>query len=104
MPLKVRLLAVNADQNMAFSGLVADRILAIARHDPTVVGVVGMGRNTSASQAAIRRLNDAGLAIVDPVNSSDQLPMLAHYYGLAATDHDEAVAAGRSAAVRSIGR
>jgi hypothetical protein len=96
MPLKVRLLAVNAGQNMAFSGLVADRVLAIARRDPTVVGVVGMGRNTSTSQAAIRRLNDAGLAIVDPVNSSDQLPMLAHYYGLAATDHDEAVAASRA--------
>jgi hypothetical protein len=104
MPLKVRLLAVNAGQNMAFSGLVADRILAIARRDPTVVGVVGMGRNTSASQAAIRRLNDAGLAIVDPVNSSDQLPMLAHYYGLAATDHDEAVAARRALNGRKVGR
>lgn len=96
MPLKVRLLAVNAGQNMASSGLVADRVLAIARRDPTVVGVVGMGRNTSASQDAIRRMNDAGLAIVDTVNSSDQLPVLAHYYGLAATDHDEAVAAGRA--------
>jgi hypothetical protein len=104
MPLKVRLLAVNAGQNMAFSGLVADRILAIARRDPTVVGVVGMGRNTSASQAAIRRLNDAGLAIVDPVNSSDQLPMLAHYYGLAATDHDEAVAARRALGGHPVGR
>ena len=96
MPLKVRLLAVNAGQNMAFSGFVADRVLDIARRDPTVVGVAGMGRNTSASQAAIRRMNDAGLAVVDTVNSSDQLPTLAHYYGLAATDHDEAVAATRA--------
>jgi hypothetical protein len=93
-PLKVRLLAVNTGQNMAFSGLVTDRVLALARRDPTVVGVVGMGRNTDISQAAIRRLNHAGLAIVNTVNSSDQLPMLTHYYGLASTDHDEAVAAG----------
>lgn len=104
MRLKVRLLAVNAGQNMAFSSLAADRVLAIAHRDPTVVGVVGMGRNTSASQAAIRRLNDAGLAIVDTVNSSDQLPLLTHYYGLAATDHDEATAVVQALGGRPVDR
>lgn len=43
-------------------------------------------------QAATRRLNDAGLAIVDTVDSSDEPRALAHCYGLAATDHDVAVA------------
>ena len=89
---RVLVLDVPTDGRVLSLGLVADRVLAIARRDPTVIGVVGMGRNTSASQAAIRRLNDAGLAVVNTVNSSDQLPMLAHYYGLAATDHDVAVA------------
>lgn len=88
--LKIRLLAVNTGQNMDFSGIAVDRVLAMARRDPTVVGVVGMGRNTKASHDAIMRLDAAGLAVVDTVNSSDELPGLPHFYGLAATDHDEA--------------
>ncbi|MDN3359008.1 hypothetical protein [Actinomadura sp. DC4] len=96
-PPKIRLLPVNVGENMYFSREVADQILALARRDPTIVGVVGMERNTDASQDAITRLNHAGLAVVDTVNSSDQLPMLSHYYGLAATDHDEAVLAAYAA-------
>jgi ABC-type branched-subunit amino acid transport system substrate-binding protein len=96
-PLKIRLLPVNVGENMYFSRQVADQILALARRDPTIVGVVGMERNTDVSQAAITRLNDAGLAIVDTVNSSDRLPTLSHYYGLASTDHDEAALAAYAA-------
>lgn len=103
-PLKVRLLAVNAGQNMAFSDDAADRVIAIARRDRTVVGVVGMGRNTEESHKAIQRMNDAGLAIVDPVNSSDELPALPFYYGLAATDHDEAATVRRALGGRPAGR
>lgn len=95
-PLKIRLLAVNLGENMYFSEPVTDRILDIARRDPTVVGVVGMDRNTDASQKAITRLSDAGLAVVDAVNSSDRMPALAHYYGLASTDRDEAMMARRA--------
>lgn len=91
--LEIRLLPVNTGGNMAFSGQVADRMLAIARADPTVIGVVGMGRNTRASYGAITRLSDAGLAVLSTVNSSDKLPQLRNYYGLASTDHDEATAA-----------
>ncbi|WP_165978246.1 hypothetical protein, partial [Actinomadura darangshiensis] len=91
-PLKIRLLPANTGQNMAFSTETADRILDLARRDPTLVGVVGFGRNTEYSQAGITRLNNAGLPIVDTVNSSDRLPELAHYYSLASTDHDEAAA------------
>ncbi|WP_345432488.1 hypothetical protein [Actinoallomurus vinaceus] len=95
--LKVRLLPVNVGENMNFSRQVSDIILARARRDPTVVGVVGMERNTDASQDAIRRLNDAGLAVLGTVNSSDVLPKLSHYYGLASTDHDEAALASYAA-------
>ncbi|MFI0481621.1 hypothetical protein [Actinomadura sp. 9N215] len=97
--LKLRLLPANTGQNMVFSNDTADRILDLAHRDPTLVGVVGFGRNTEYSKAAITRLNDAGLPIVNTVNSSDVLPRLAHYYGLASTDHDEAAAA--RAAVRA---
>jgi ABC-type branched-subunit amino acid transport system substrate-binding protein len=95
--LKVRLLPVNVGENMNFSRQVSDIVLARARRDPTVVGVVGMERNTDASQAAITRLNDAGLAVLGTVNSSDLLPRLSHYYGLASTDHDEAALASYAA-------
>jgi hypothetical protein len=72
-------------------------MLAMARRDPTVVGVIGMERNTVASQAAITRLTGAGLPVIDSANSSDVLPTLFHYYGIVSTDHDEAVAAGYAA-------
>jgi len=91
--LKMRLLPVNVGENMAFSRPVTDRMLHIARTDPTVIGVVGMGRNNHASYHAITRLSDAGVAVLSTVNSSDRLPILSHYYGLASTDHDEAAVA-----------
>ena len=96
-PLKMRLLPVNVGQNMYFSAEVTDRMLEMARRDPTVVGVVGMERNTVASQQAITRLTEAGLPVIDSANSSDVLPTLPHYYGIVSTDHDEAVAAGFAA-------
>ncbi|GAA0322968.1 hypothetical protein NE235_04760 [Actinoallomurus spadix] len=103
-PLKIRLLAVNAGQDMAFSKIAADRILAMARRDRTVVGVVGLGRNTAESQKAIRRLSAAGLAVVNPVNSSDTLRALPQFYGLAATDNDEAVVARKALGGKRAGR
>ncbi|QKW35419.1 hypothetical protein HUT06_16375 [Actinomadura sp. NAK00032] len=98
-PLKVRLLPANTGQNMLFSAETADRILDIAHRDPTLVGVAGFGRNTDHSRAAIERLIAAGLPVVNTVNSSDRLPALPHYYGLASTDFDEAAAT--RAAVRA---
>ncbi|MCO5967374.1 type 1 periplasmic-binding domain-containing protein [Actinoallomurus soli] len=103
-PLKIRLLAVNAGQDMAFSKITADRILAMARRDRTVVGVVGISRNTAESQKAIRRLNAAGLAVLDPVNSSDTLRALPQFYGLAATDNDEATVARKVLGGKRAGR
>ncbi|MCW2902515.1 MAG: hypothetical protein JWO67_4780 [Streptosporangiaceae bacterium] len=93
-PLKIRLLAANLGQDMVFSDAVVDRILDIARGDPTVMGVVGMARNTKNSQKAVEHLSAAGLPVVSTVNSSDELPAVPHYYGLAATDHEEAAALG----------
>ncbi|MFA1548155.1 hypothetical protein [Actinomadura chokoriensis] len=103
-PLKLRLLPANTGQNMLFSAETADRILDIARSDPTLVGVVGFGRNTENSQAAIGRLISAGLPVVNTVNSSDRLPALPHYYGLASTDYDEAAATRAAVAAELNGR
>ncbi|WP_433334721.1 ABC transporter substrate-binding protein [Spirillospora sp. CA-294931] len=101
-PLKIRLLPANAGQDMSFSDATTDRILQLARTDPSVVGVVGLARNTERSQAAARRLTAAGLPVISTMNSSDQMPTLPHYYGLAATDHQEA-AATRAAVKAELG-
>ncbi|WP_131737393.1 hypothetical protein [Actinomadura roseirufa] len=103
-PLRVRLLPANAGQDMAFAPETAGRILRIARRDPSVVGVVGIGRNTAPSRAAIERLTRSGLPVVNTVNSSDLLPDLPHYYGLASTDHDEAAAIAATARAELGGR
>ncbi|MBT2209930.1 hypothetical protein [Actinomadura sp. NEAU-AAG7] len=90
--LKLRILPANTGQDMAFAGETADRALHLARRDPSIVGVVGLGRNTRSSRAAIERLTAAGLPVIDTVNSSDELPGLARFYGLAATNREEATA------------
>ncbi|TDD88186.1 hypothetical protein [Actinomadura rubrisoli] len=99
--LKLRILPANAGQDMALSVETADRILHLARHDPSIVGVAGFGRNTGPSRTAIERLTGAGLPVVNTVNSSDQLPGVDHYYRLAATNYEEAAAS--RAALRDAG-
>ncbi|GAA3939663.1 hypothetical protein GCM10023085_21380 [Actinomadura viridis] len=95
-PLQIRLLPVNTGQDMTLSQAATAQILKIARKDPTVIGIVGMGRNTRPSQEAVRRLHAAGLPIISTVNSSNELPRLDHFHSLAATNREE-VAASRAA-------
>ncbi|MFD0688500.1 hypothetical protein [Actinomadura fibrosa] len=105
--LKVRILPANAGRDMALSEETAERILHVARRDPSVVGVVGFGRNTGPSRTAIQRLTRAGLPVVNTVNSSDKLPDLPHYYRLAATNREEAAATSaalRDAKVKKVAR
>ncbi|WP_067794056.1 type 1 periplasmic-binding domain-containing protein [Actinomadura formosensis] len=102
--LKLRLLPANTGQNMAFSAETADRILDLARRAPSLIGVVGFGRNTEHSRAAIERLIAAGLPIIDTVNSSDQLPALPHYYGPASTNYQEAAATRAAVRIELKGR
>ncbi|MDL4770906.1 hypothetical protein [Actinomadura xylanilytica] len=95
-PLKVRLLPANTGQDMKYAVPMADLILRLARNDPTVVGVVGIGRNTRNSETAINDLVGKGLPVVNTVNSSDALPRQGlPFYGLAATNQDEAAATTR---------
>ncbi|MFC5746092.1 hypothetical protein [Actinomadura rugatobispora] len=99
--LQVRLLPVNTGQDMGLAGIAADRMLDLARRDPTVIGVVGLARNTAHTQRAIRRLHDAGLPVLGTANSSDRLPALPHYYSLASTSLEQATAAKAAAREKS---
>ncbi|MFI8810368.1 MULTISPECIES: ABC transporter substrate-binding protein [unclassified Streptomyces] len=94
-PVKLRVLTANGGQDMLHQLTTVDKIIEVAERDPTVVGVVGFGRNTQESAAATGRLRKAGLPLVDTTNSSSDLPRdYPNYFGLAATDEEQAYALG----------
>ncbi|WP_432193010.1 hypothetical protein [Streptomyces sp. bgisy027] len=65
----------------------ADAIVAYAAQDPTVVGVVGTGRDLKSSRRTTGTLMEAGLPVVSGTNSATYLPIeYANWFSLAATD------------------
>jgi hypothetical protein len=113
-PLKVRLLVADAGPRMEHQVDAVDRITWLAesrRPDQVkIVGVVGMGRNTLTTRAAVKRLalpapggaadpvtrDRRPIPVVASTNSSDRLPWeFPHYFHVAATNADEAAAARR---------
>lgn len=89
-PVKVKIDIANGGLDLNSQTLMAQKIADAARHDPTIVGVIGLARNTPTSQAAVRELTTAGLVVVDTTNSSNTLPLSWNYFGLAATNSEEA--------------
>ncbi|WP_103537900.1 MULTISPECIES: hypothetical protein [unclassified Streptomyces] len=92
---KLRVLTANGGEDMLRQLTAVRKIIEVARRDPTVVGVVGLGRNTYESDDATRLLRDAGLPLVNTTNSSGDLPRrFPNYFGLAATDEEQTYALG----------
>lgn len=92
---KLRVLTANGGQDMLRQTAAVRKIVEVARRDPSVVGVVGLGRNTTESAAATGLLQRAGLPLVDTTNSgSDLAREYPNYFGLAATDEEQADAVG----------
>ncbi|MER8186469.1 hypothetical protein [Kitasatospora sp. NPDC094015] len=92
-PLKIKVLIANGGQDMYFQTEMTERIVAVAARDSSVVGVVGLGRDTADSDRAVGLLQRAGLAVVDTTNSGTDLARRhVNYFGLAATDQEEAAA------------
>ncbi|MFJ9622003.1 hypothetical protein [Streptomyces sp. NPDC101181] len=92
---KLRVLTANGGQDMLRQLTAVRRIIEVAKRDPTVVGVVGLGRNTEESDDAADLLRDAGLPLVNTTNSSSDLPRrYPNYFGLAATDEEQTYALG----------
>ncbi|MEU9131713.1 hypothetical protein AB0D08_26980 [Kitasatospora sp. NPDC048540] len=90
-PLKIKVLVANGGQDMYFQTEMTERIVEVARRDSSVVGVVGLGRDTADSDQAVGLLQRAGLAVVDTTNSGTDLARRhVNYFGLAATDQEEA--------------
>ncbi|MFJ8763933.1 type 1 periplasmic-binding domain-containing protein [Streptomyces clavifer] len=92
---KLRVLTANGGQDMLRQTTAVEKIVEVARRDPSVVGVVGLGRNTTESTTATGLLQTAGLPVVDTTNSDSGLARAyPNYFGLAATDEEQASALG----------
>ncbi len=92
---KLRVLLANGGADMGHQRFTADAIARYAEHDPTVVGVVGFGRDLQSSPAVTRRLQEAGLPIVSGTNSATYLPKdFSNWFSLAAPDEHQAEALG----------
>ncbi|MEU8986490.1 hypothetical protein AB0C98_08360 [Streptomyces sp. NPDC048558] len=90
-PTKTRVLLANAGENMLQVLPMARHIAELARRDRSVVGVVGLGRDTTESDDAVEILKGAGLPVVSTTNSGSHLAReLSNWFGLAATDEEEA--------------
>ncbi|MFD5338319.1 ABC transporter substrate-binding protein [Streptomyces hawaiiensis] len=84
---KLRVLLANGGVDLGHQEEMAEAIAAYAAHDPTVVGVVGTGRDLKSSRATTRTLMEAGLPVVSGTNSATYLPReFANWFSLAATD------------------
>ncbi|TWE15321.1 hypothetical protein [Kitasatospora atroaurantiaca] len=95
-PLKIKVLVANGGQDMYFQTEMVERIVGVASRDHSIAGVVGLGRDTTDSDTAIGLLQRAGLAVVDTTNSGTDLAKRhVNYFGLAATDQEEAAALRR---------
>ncbi|MFE2976697.1 ABC transporter substrate-binding protein [Streptomyces sp. NPDC059258] len=92
---KLRVLLANGGEDMLRQLTAVRKIIKVAERDPTVVGVVGLGRNTDESEDAADLLRRAGLPLVNTTNSSSDLPrQYPNYFGLAATDEEQTYALG----------
>lgn len=91
---KLRVLLANTGEHEDHLTTAVDAIVKAAASDPTIVGVVGLGRDTPAMSRAVVHLGDAGLVLVDTTNSDDNLPDRWNYFGLAPTNTEEAAALG----------
>lgn len=91
---KLRVLLANTGEHEDHLTRAVHAIVKAAASDPTIVGVVGLGRDTPAMSQAVVDLGDAGLVLVDTTNSDDDLRDRWNYFGLAPTNHEEAEALG----------
>lgn len=88
--LKLRIDIANGALDFGSQQRMTDEIVAAAHRDPTIVGVIGLGRDTSSSPGVIQELAEAGLVVADTTNSDDYLPGDWNYFGMAATNSEEA--------------
>jgi hypothetical protein len=89
--LRLRVLIANGGQDMRHQVPMVKQIISLAQHDKTIVGVIGLGRDVKESEQSVQLLEQAGIAVIDTTNSSTELgEKYPNYFGLAATDQEQA--------------
>ncbi|MER5768583.1 ABC transporter substrate-binding protein [Streptomyces sp. NPDC001985] len=84
---RLRVLIANGGVDMLHQTAMARAVARYAADDPTVVGVVGTGRDLRSSARTTEILRDAGLPVVSGTNSATYLPRtFANWFSLAAPD------------------
>ncbi|MEU3600380.1 ABC transporter substrate-binding protein, partial [Streptomyces sp. NPDC006798] len=84
---RLRVLIANGGADMRHQVAMAESIARYARRDPSLVGVVGAGRNLTTSKDVATLLGDAELPVISGTNSSTELPLKhANWFSLAAPD------------------
>ncbi|MBP2337492.1 ABC-type branched-subunit amino acid transport system substrate-binding protein [Saccharothrix coeruleofusca] len=67
-------------QGLEFGGIAADKIIALAADDPSVVAVTGLTISTNSAKTAIRRLGGNALPVVGILTSADDMAEVNEYY------------------------
>jgi hypothetical protein len=88
--IKVRIDIANAGDNLAHQDIMAGKIVAAAATDPSIAGVIGLSADTSTSAPVVAELAKADLVVIDTTNSDDNLAADWNYFGLSATNSEEA--------------
>ncbi|NKI43133.1 ABC transporter substrate-binding protein [Streptomyces physcomitrii] len=84
---KLKILVANGGKDMYNQRTLVDRLVDLSRRDPSIVGVVGMGRDMTDSEEVQAELRKASLPVVSGTNSSTNLAEdYPNFFGLAATD------------------
>ncbi|MEU6736073.1 ABC transporter substrate-binding protein [Streptomyces physcomitrii] len=84
---KLKILVANGGKDMYNQRTMVDRLVDLSRRDPSIVGVVGMGRDMTDSEEVQTELREASLPVVSGTNSSTTLAEdYPNFFGLAATD------------------
>ncbi|PJE97588.1 branched-chain amino acid ABC transporter substrate-binding protein [Streptomyces carminius] len=84
---KLRVLVANGGADLKRQQDMARSIVEYAEKDPSLVGVVGLGRNLKDSHDTVRLLYNADLPVVSGTNSSTRLAEeFTNWFSLAATD------------------
>jgi hypothetical protein len=88
----LRVLLANAGSGMEYGELAADAIAREAEHDPTLVGVLGLGISKESTRRAMLRLDAAGLPMVGTVISHVGLATktTSYYHQVGPTNQREA--------------
>jgi ABC-type branched-subunit amino acid transport system substrate-binding protein len=96
--LLLRVLVANGGVRMKHGTDVAGELAELAKRDPSIVGVVGLGQSRQPTKETINRLTAAGLPMIASALTADNIADSPLYYQVSPQNKREAAVAARYAA------